>query len=188
MSLPDQHQSHLPASTVHITTHDPTTGTSIIHSSEPASWAPGDALQPTYNVALMYSTSRTPASVQNDLDLQEHQAALASGSAKGVPPQGSSFRMLDLAPGYTSSMHRTVTLDYGIVIEGTIELVCDGNEEVGKGEGQVRTLQRGDVSVMRGTMHAWRNPSKSEWARICFVVLDMEKVELKGEKLGEVWN
>lgn len=187
MSL-NRHDSKLPPPTIHITAHDLKTGTSIIHSSKPASWVPGDPSKPTYNVLINYSTSRTPANLNDALNLKEHEAAMASGTAKGAPPFGSSFRMLDVAPGYTTSMHRTVTLDYGVVIEGMLELICDSREEVGKGEGDIRVLRRGDISVMRGTMHAFRNPSQTDWARISFVCLDIEPVELKGQKLKELWN
>ncbi len=65
-----------------------------------------------------------------------------------------------MMPGATSPMHRTVSLDYGVVLEGEVELVLDS--------GEVRLLKRGHVAVQRGTNHAWRNASKSEWAG-CFM-------------------
>jgi len=47
-------------------------------------------------------------------------------------------------------MHRTDTIDLGIVLSGEIWLELD--------EGEVH-LQAGDCVVQRGTMHAWRNRS-----------------------------
>jgi quercetin dioxygenase-like cupin family protein len=88
--------------------------------------------------------------------------------------------MLDLPPNYTGIIHRTVSLDYGIVIEGQVEMVLDG-------EGEKSILKRGDVIVQRGTMHGLNNPSADEWARIAFVVLDAEKVVVTGEELDEKW-
>ena len=77
-------------------------------------------------------------------------------------------------------MHRTVSLDYGVVTEGALELVLDG--------GEVRRVGRGDLVVQRGTMHAWRNPSAAGWARVVFVVLDAERVLVGGRELGEQWG
>jgi quercetin dioxygenase-like cupin family protein len=74
-------------------------------------------------------------------------------------------------------MHRTVSLDYGVVIEGEVELVLDS--------GETRVLRRGDVAVQRGTMHAWRNTSRTEWARMMYVLQECKPVEVEGKVLGE---
>jgi len=59
-------------------------------------------------------------------------------------------------------MHRTETVDYGIVLEGEIVLMVD------KGE----TLCRpGDIVIQRGTNHAWSNRSGKP-ARMAFVLID----------------
>jgi mannose-6-phosphate isomerase-like protein (cupin superfamily) len=68
-------------------------------------------------------------------------------------------------------MHRTQTVDYGIVIEGEIHLVLD--------QGEVK-IGPGDVVVQRGTNHAWANRS-GKMARMAFVLLDGKFAEeLKG--------
>jgi mannose-6-phosphate isomerase-like protein (cupin superfamily) len=59
-------------------------------------------------------------------------------------------------------MHRTETVDYGIVIEGEITLVLD-NSEV--------SLRPGSVVVQRGTNHAWANRSGRP-CRMLFVLVD----------------
>ena len=59
-------------------------------------------------------------------------------------------------------MHRTQTLDFGILIEGELTLVLDSQE---------RHLLPGDVVVQRGTNHAWANRSDRS-CRIAFVLLD----------------
>lgn len=59
-------------------------------------------------------------------------------------------------------MHRTETVDYGIVLEGEIVLVLDGGETA---------LKAGDVVVQRGTSHAWANRSGRN-ARMAFVLID----------------
>lgn len=74
-------------------------------------------------------------------------------------------------------MHRTQSLDFGIVVEGEIEMVLDG--------GSVTHLQRGDVAVQRATMHAWKNPSRTEWTRMIFVLQDCKPLEVGGKRYGE---
>lgn len=59
-------------------------------------------------------------------------------------------------------MHRTETIDYGIVIEGELVLILD------KGE---TTVRKGDVIVQRGTNHAWANRS-GKVCRIAFILID----------------
>ena len=59
-------------------------------------------------------------------------------------------------------MHRTETIDYGIVIEGEITLIVDRGEA---------PLKPGDVVVQRGTNHAWANRS-GKMARMVFILLD----------------
>ncbi len=59
-------------------------------------------------------------------------------------------------------MHRTQTIDYGIVIEGELTLVLDDGETV------VRT---GDIVIQRGTNHAWANRSATN-CRVAFVLID----------------
>lgn len=86
-------------------------------------------------------------------------------------------RMVDFSPNYTCMMHRTQSLDFGIVIEGEIEMVLDSGETV--------KMKRGDVAVQRATMHAWRNCSDTEWARMVFVLQDCQKPEVGGKLLGE---
>lgn len=70
--------------------------------------------------------------------------------------------MVDIAPGNEALMHRTQSLDYGIVIEGEVELVLD--------DGVSTVMRRGDVAVQRATSHGWRNVSGTEWARMFFVL------------------
>jgi len=59
-------------------------------------------------------------------------------------------------------MHRTESVDYGIVIEGEMTLVLDEGEVV---------LKPGSVVVQRGTNHAWANRS-GQLCRMLFVLVD----------------
>jgi mannose-6-phosphate isomerase-like protein (cupin superfamily) len=59
-------------------------------------------------------------------------------------------------------MHRTETVDYGVVIDGEITLVLDDSEVA---------LKAGSVVVQRGTNHAWANRSGRP-CRMLFVLID----------------
>lgn len=64
-------------------------------------------------------------------------------------------------------MHRTETIDYGIVLEGELVLIVD------KGE---TTVRAGDIVIQRGTNHAWANRSTKN-CRIAFILIDGEFAE-----------
>ena len=74
-------------------------------------------------------------------------------------------------------MHRTISLDFGVVLEGEIEVVLDS--------GETRLLKRGDLAIQRGTMHAWHNTSTTEWARMLYFLQESHPLEIAGEKLAE---
>nr|WP_243752334.1 cupin domain-containing protein [Leucobacter weissii] len=63
-----------------------------------------------------------------------------------------------------SPVHRTESIDYGIVLEGRITLILDDSEV---------TAEAGDIVVQRGTDHAWANRGDSI-ARVAFVLVDGE--------------
>jgi quercetin dioxygenase-like cupin family protein len=64
-------------------------------------------------------------------------------------------------------MHRTQTLDYGIVLEGELTLVLDRGET---------TVRAGDIIIQRGTNHAWANRSDKN-CRVAFVLIDGQFVD-----------
>jgi quercetin dioxygenase-like cupin family protein len=78
-------------------------------------------------------------------------------------PSGTKLRINEIPPGAASPMHRTETVDYGIVLSGEIVLELD--------DGAQTTLGPGDVVIQRGTDHRWENRS-SEPARVAFVLVD----------------
>lgn len=106
-----------------------------------------------------------------------HTAKMGSGPMGLVTKGGTVLRYVDFAPGYECMMHRTQSVDYGIVIEGEIVSVLESGEET--------VLKRGDVMVQRGTMHAWRNDSTTEWARMIFCLQDCKPLVVAGKRLGE---
>ena len=127
-------------------------------------------------MSVGYTTS-FPADLNKDADIADHDKKLESGKLGLVSGGGTVLRYVDFAPDYECMMHRTQSVDYGIVLEGTIESVLDS--------GEVQTMKRGDVMVQRATMHAWRNPSKTEWARMIFCLQDCKPLYIGGERFGE---
>ena len=59
-------------------------------------------------------------------------------------------------------MHRTETIDYGIVLEGEIVLILDEGET---------TVRAGEIVIQRGTNHGWANRSGRN-CRIAFILID----------------
>jgi hypothetical protein len=131
----------------------------------------------------IWQTSSTPAPIDSAADAVPARLQLCP------PKHGSVIRILDIPPdgdadahggaahfeelgageAATSTgnsphpnMHKTATIDYGILIEGELWLILDKDE--------VR-LQPGDVVVQRGTNHAWSNRSDRN-ARIAFILID----------------
>ena len=61
-------------------------------------------------------------------------------------------------------MHRTQTIDYGIVLEGEITLILDR---------AATTIHAGDIVIQCGTNHAWSNRS-DKICRMAFILIDGE--------------
>ncbi|CAG8960142.1 hypothetical protein HYFRA_00010621 [Hymenoscyphus fraxineus] len=135
----------------------------------------------TFNFFLGYTTEKFPAcldptnsSTPEDIEKYSKDLETPCGLAKST---GTVCRIVDFGPGL-GPMHRTISLDFGIVLEGTMECHLDS--------GEVRTFQRGDICVQRATSHAWKNVTEGNgWARMVFVLQGCEAPEVKGGKMGE---
>jgi Cupin domain len=111
-------------------------------------------LQPKPNGSIIRIVDIPPDSVQNKVSAADVAAGFASmGAGHAVEGQRDARHRL---------MHRTQTIDYGIVLAGEIWLLVD--------DGEVR-LGPGDIVIQRGTNHAWSNRTE-EVARIAFILLD----------------
>ncbi len=71
-------------------------------------------------------------------------------------------------------MHRTESIDYGIVIEGELTLILEKDEV---------ELKPGSVVIQRGTNHAWANRSGRP-CRMLFILVDGKYVPEIADKLG----
>ncbi|KAF2087287.1 hypothetical protein K490DRAFT_23256, partial [Saccharata proteae CBS 121410] len=151
----------LPAPKRYITIHD-ADGISRLSTTHPTSL--NAQTDPTGNVRYTTAyTTPTPLTLQSDADLDSYTQSLTQ-PIHGLfyPETGTVLKHIDLAPGLIIGMHRTATLDYICVLDGEIELELDGGEK--------RVVGKGDVVVQRGTMHRWRNLSRTEWARFLAVM------------------
>lgn len=157
-----------------ITGHTPD-GKEIFHEEVgedvPTVALPGDA-----DFALCYATKGYPIDMTDNKDIGTYQNYLSNLPGITIS-NGSVLRMVDMRPGATSPMHRTVSLDYGVVLEGEIELILESGEK--------RVMKRGDISIQRGTNHAWRNLSDTNWGRMLYILLPVQPIKVGDETLGE---
>jgi quercetin dioxygenase-like cupin family protein len=137
-----------------VTGHDEH-GVSVFASDEPV---PVGRLAP--DGALFYEiwgTDASPAPISAD------EPDPTVGALRVPPaPNGTKIRINEFPPGVVSPVHRTQSVDYGIVLSGEVVLVLDDSETV---------LRPGDVVVQRGTNHRWENRS-GETARMAFILVD----------------
>src|SRR5580698_1575617 len=92
----------------------------------------------------LWSTSAAPA------QLSATEPDPATGPVTVPPPaHGTKIRVNSFPPGLVSPVHRTQSVDYGIVIDGEMVLVLDDGAET--------SLRAGDVVIQRGTCHRWEN-------------------------------
>ncbi|KIW97742.1 uncharacterized protein Z519_01326 [Cladophialophora bantiana CBS 173.52] len=126
---------------------------------------------------LLYTTSEFPSDLNDDKDIKLHEEMKASGKLNIVQPHGTVIRIVNFGPHNTALMHRTQSLDYGVVLEGSIIMELD--------DGSRTLMKKGDVAVKRGTMHAWKNSSKTEWARMLFVLQDCQPLLVGGQRFKE---
>ncbi|KAI0116550.1 hypothetical protein GGR51DRAFT_546056 [Nemania sp. FL0031] len=125
---------------------------------------------------ILYSTIETPVDLGNDKDITH--------AKENEPPlhyhNGTVLRMIDFSPGLVSPMHRAVSLDYGVVLEGEFEMTLDS--------GETRIMRQGDVCINRGCAHAWRNITGNGTmpGRMLYILIDSKPViTAQGEELGE---
>ncbi len=105
----------------------------------------------------MWTTDSSPARIA-----ASEPEPVGAGELLGPPAAGTRVRIVDMPPGARSPMHRTESIDYGVVLHGEVTLVLD--------DGSATTIGPGDLVVQRGTDHAWENRSR-ESTRILFVLV-----------------
>ena len=147
-----------------VTGHTPD-GVSVVVSDGPV---PVSRELPEDGVAFheIWNTTGAPALVSAREEVEPTERDLTVPA----PEQGTKIRINEFQPGFLderglqSPVHRTESIDYGIVLEGEITLVLDDSEV---------TLRAGDVVVQRGTDHAWANRSDAV-TKVAFILVDGE--------------
>jgi quercetin dioxygenase-like cupin family protein len=128
---------------------------------------------------LGYTTDQFPVDLNGGADISSYQNY--SQNLPGITIGGGTvLRLVDMKPGALSPMHRTMSLDYGVVMEGEVELILDS--------GEVRLMRRGDVAIQRGTSHAWRNASQTNSARMLYVLQEAAPLKVGGKQLEEEYG
>jgi quercetin dioxygenase-like cupin family protein len=126
---------------------------------------------PTGESILLWSSVGIPVDNDDTVDGRDRPVGLTLHG-------GTVLRVIDLLPGKRSALHRTNSIDFGIVMSGVIELELD--------DGAITSLEAGSIVVQRGTIHAWRNPSKDTIARIAFVLIDALPATFDGRPLPAI--
>jgi quercetin dioxygenase-like cupin family protein len=121
--------------------------------------------------ALVWATATVPADNNDDSDGRDLEAGLTIN-------HGSVIRIVDFLPGGDSPMHRTNSIDYGIVLAGEIELELE--------DGVKTIVGPHSIIVQRGTNHKWRNPSATDFARVAFVLIEAPAYKANGSSLEEM--
>lgn len=174
-SRPSPNATGLPIQNRYITAHDEQ-GRSVF--STLPSVAVYEDISPDMDFFLPYASSSFPVQMRQDADLANYEKIYAGPHPPLVIPGGTVLRVCNFAPRTTTAMHRSLSLDYGIVISGEVELVLDS--------GETRLMKPGDISIQRGTMHAWRTLAGGDTrARMIFVLQDAEGLEAGGKKLTD---
>jgi quercetin dioxygenase-like cupin family protein len=155
-----------------VTGHDEF-GKGIVASDEDLT-AVSRGLGPGISGCEIWSTNSMP--VDNSM---EAEAAQRAGFVKKYnyvgSGQGTTVRIVEWASGHAMFPHRTETMDYSIVLSGEIDVEFDS--------GQVVTMKQGDIVVMRGVTHTWKNKSTLP-AVTAFILIDAAPFVAAGEKRG----
>ena len=152
----------------------------------------GGAIGPMFHE--VWNTCATPAPIDAASGEPAEEAIVLAPPKNGtririldIPPEGDGIRNMtpeeatahfaEIGAGHASNaakagakhalMHRTETIDYGIVLEGELVLIMDEGETI---------VRAGDIVIQRGTNHGWANRSDTT-CRICFVLIDGEFAE-----------
>jgi len=137
------------------------------HDSEGRSVVASDEVLQGPRFTLVWTTATSPADNMDEADGGRREVGL---TLEG----GTVFRIGRLEPGHRSPMHRTSSVDYGIVLEGEVGMELDGGEQV--------RLRAGDVVVQRGTNHLWFNDGERP-CLVAWILVDAEPVRIGGRVL-----
>jgi hypothetical protein len=126
--------------------------------------------RPGASSCVLWSTEGFPVSNDGFADP-------TTGSFKTTHDNGTIFRVVRYEPGVAPRNHRTDSIDYGVVMSGSIDMELD--------KGVVVTLNAGDLLVQRGTIHNWVNHGPDD-CLVAFVLISAKPVIQAGKALQAV--
>ncbi|NBY70471.1 MAG: cupin domain-containing protein [Betaproteobacteria bacterium] len=122
--------------------------------------------RPQHHSCVVWSTGQFPVDNQDP----------ANGNTRDVSvlqKQDTVFRIVQYDPGVAPRNHRTETIDYAIVMSGSIDMDLDGTTV---------HLNQGDVIVQRGTIHNWINHGNVPCV-IAFILIAANPIDLDHQTL-----
>ncbi|KXT16540.1 hypothetical protein AC579_6271 [Pseudocercospora musae] len=139
--LPD---NHLPRLERYITTQNQDAAATF-HELEPKLLCLGRLFRCERQLATgrRWLLARVRHESSNPIELQQRYRDVSTISREEARGGGTVLRYVNIALGNTSPMHRTVSPDYGVVLEGQVEAIMNSGES--------RLLNRGDIVVQRAT-------------------------------------
>ncbi|KAJ9617128.1 hypothetical protein H2200_000849 [Cladophialophora chaetospira] len=157
----------LPTTRRVVTGHN-NSGKSIIESD--ATLTPANPLDPAGSLPTgiipgftnLFKTTGFPATNVQGEWFDPHGKKIGLVDQDGVVARIVDFPAVGETPDGVNVTHRTQSVDFGIVLKGTITMVLDDGSET--------VFKEGDVCVQRGTDHAWKNVS-TENCRMFFVLV-----------------
>ncbi|KAF5356081.1 hypothetical protein D9756_003733 [Leucocoprinus leucothites] len=173
--MSDSSPSLLPPLRRVVTTHD-AQGLAIVESSvllEPERMA---AVQGAQSAAIWVTTDGLPVNDNNTCDDGAKRVIDDASNFGLVHPLGTNLRSTELEPEAVTPMHRTSSLDYNILVSGELVLITEDGTET-------HLKNPGDTVIQRGTMHAWKNPSKTQPTRWISVLVAAKPAAVNGEPL-----
>ncbi|KAK3067689.1 hypothetical protein LTR53_015294 [Teratosphaeriaceae sp. CCFEE 6253] len=133
---------------------------------------------PGGKMELLYSSHHFPSNLAVEDDIDQFAHDRTHGIAGGICPSGgTAAAIVSFEPNAISAVHRTMSLDVMVIIEGVLEARLEG--------GEVRVLKAGDSMVQRGTMHRWKNITPNNgWAKAAaFAAAIQQPFEIAGATL-----
>ncbi|KAF9889082.1 hypothetical protein FE257_008059 [Aspergillus nanangensis] len=171
----------MPQTTRYVTGHD-SRGLSITVPTPPLQYLD----RGRYAISRAYALEKVPAPLTNGQDLdaylspdcESYQTSYANGGSQPVVPGGVNFLQGDFGPSATTPMHRTMSVDFVVLVQGELVLELDSGEKT--------HLKPGDSVIQRATVHRWINPSPDYPARFIATTVACEPLIVAGQRLDQM--
>ncbi|KAK6530540.1 hypothetical protein TWF694_003880 [Orbilia ellipsospora] len=148
------------------------------HATDGTSIFSADTTLPIFHPFGPAMSGFTVFDVKKSVPANNQEAAQGwTGQLPRCPPGGVIFCISDYPAGTAVPMHRTLSVDYCIVLTGEIVIRLDNGEE--------RTVCAGEFIIQGGANHQWFNRT-DQVCRMAFVMVSAAKVKLAdGTELEE---